>query len=72
LEKFLEYLKKAASPNPAGIASRLELARSDAAEKQWPEARVMPKTIPEIPAQFSDDAKMKQQAEQLLEELKDR
>ena len=72
VEKSIEYLKKAVTLNPTVIVSRLELARSYAAKSEWPAARALLKSIPELPAQFSDDAKHKQNAAQLLEELKER
>jgi tetratricopeptide (TPR) repeat protein len=72
LEKSVEYLKKAVALNPAVIVSRLELARSHAAKSEWSEARALLRSIAELPVQFSDDAKHKQQAMQLLEEIKDR
>jgi tetratricopeptide (TPR) repeat protein len=72
LEKSIEYLKKAVALNPTVIVSRLELARSHAAKSEWPAARALLKSIPELPAQFSDDAKHKQNAAQLLEEIKER
>jgi len=72
LEKSIEFLKKAVVLNPNMIISRLELARSYAAKSEWPAARTLLKTIPEMPVQFSDDAKNKQKAAQLLDEIKDR
>jgi tetratricopeptide (TPR) repeat protein len=72
VEKSIEYLKKAVALNPTYIASRLELARSYVAKKEWPVARTMLKSIPEIPVQYSEDAKNKREAEELLEEIKDR
>lgn len=72
LEKSIEYLKKAVALNPTFIVSRLELARSHVAREEWPQARALLKSIPELPIQFSDDAKYKQKSEQLLEEIKDR
>jgi tetratricopeptide (TPR) repeat protein len=72
LEKSIEYLKKAIALNPAFIISRLELARSHVAKEQWEPARALLRSIPELPIQFSDDAKHKQKSEQLLEEIKDR
>ena len=72
LEKSIEYLKKAVALNPTVIVSRLELARSYAARSEWPAARALLKSIPELPAQFSDDTKHKQNAAQLLEEIKER
>jgi hypothetical protein len=50
----------------------LELARSHVAKEQWEPARALLRSIPELPIQFSDDAKHKQKSEQLLEEIKDR
>jgi hypothetical protein len=72
LEKSIEFLKKAVALNPTVIVSRLELARSYAAKSEWPAASALLKSIPELPAQFSDDAKHKQKAAQLLEEIKER
>jgi len=72
LEKSIEFLKKAVALNPTVIVSRLELARSHAALSDWPAARALLKSIAELPVQFSDDAKHKQTAAQMLEELKDR
>jgi tetratricopeptide (TPR) repeat protein len=72
LEKSIEYLTKAVALNPTIIVSRLELARSHIAKAQWQAARALLNSIPELPVQFSDDARHKQNAEQLLEEIKDR
>jgi len=71
LEKSIEYLKKAVALNPTVIVSRLELARSYVAKEDWPAARSLLKSIPSMAMQFSDDAKHKQEAEQLLGEIKD-
>lgn len=71
LGKSIEYLKKAVALNPTVIVSRLELARSYIASEEWAQARSMLKSIPELPIQFSDDAKHKETAAQLLEEIKD-
>jgi tetratricopeptide (TPR) repeat protein len=71
LAKSIEYLKKAVALNPTVIVSRLELARSYIASGERAPARSMLKTIPEMPIQFSDDAKHKETAAQLLEEIKD-
>ena len=71
LEKSVEYLKKAVALNPRIIVSRLELARSYIATEQRPQARAMLQAIPDLPIQFSDDAKHKEKAAQLLEEIKD-
>jgi tetratricopeptide (TPR) repeat protein len=71
-EKSIEYLKKATMINPTVIASRLELARSYAAQENWSLARNFLATIREMPIQFSDDPKHKQHAEKLLEEIKGR
>jgi len=72
LEKSIEYLKKAVALNPTVIVSRLELARSYVAKEEWAPARALLKSIPDLPIQFSDDAKHKQKAEQLMVEIKDR
>lgn len=72
LEKSIDYFKKAVALNPTVIISRLELARSHVANEEWEPARAMLRSIPELPIQFSDDAKNKQKAEQLLEEIRDR
>jgi tetratricopeptide (TPR) repeat protein len=72
LGKSLEYLKKAVSINPGVIVSRLELARSYAAMEEWPSARELLKSIAKLPNKFSDDAKHKRKAEELLEMIKDR
>jgi len=71
LEKSIEFLKKAVALNPAVIVSRLELARSHAAKSDWQAARAMLKSIAPLPVQFSDDAKHKKNAAQLLEEIKE-
>ena len=70
MEKSIEYLNKAVTLNPTVIASRLELARSYVAVENWPAARSFLTSIGGLPIQFSDDAKHKQKAEQLLEEIK--
>jgi tetratricopeptide (TPR) repeat protein len=72
LEKSIDFLKKAVSLNPTVIVSRLELARSHAAKSDWPSARAMLRSIAELPVQFSDDARHKQNAAQLLDEIKER
>jgi len=72
LEKSIEYLKKAVELNPTVVVSRLELARSHIAKEEWEPARAVLRTIPDLPIQFSDDAKHKRNAEQLLAEIKDR
>jgi hypothetical protein len=72
MEKSIEYLNKAVSLNPTVIASRLELARTYVAVENWPSARSFLTSIAGLPIQFSDDAKNKQKAEQLLEEIKER
>jgi len=71
LEKSIEYLQKAVELNPAVIVSRLELARSYVAVQSWAPARAMLRSIPDLPNQFSDDAKHKEEAAQLLAEIKD-
>lgn len=72
LEKSIEYLKKAVALNPEVIASRLELAKSYMAAENWSMARSSLVPIRHLPIQFSDDARHKQHAEQILEEIKDR
>jgi tetratricopeptide (TPR) repeat protein len=72
LEKSIDYFKKAVALNPTVIVSRLELARTHVAREEWEPARAVLRSIPELPLQFSDDAKHKQKAEQLLDEIKDR
>jgi tetratricopeptide (TPR) repeat protein len=72
LDKSIEYLKKAVALNPSFIVSRLELARTHVAKEEWPQARALLKSVAELPIQFSDDAKHKKAAEQLLEEIKER
>lgn len=71
LEKSIEYLQKAVELNPKVIVSRLELARSYVAVQAWAPARTMLQSIPDLPNQFSDDAKHKEKAAQLLAEIKD-
>jgi tetratricopeptide (TPR) repeat protein len=71
-EKSIDYFKKAVALNPTVIISRLELARSHVAKEEWEPARALLRSIPAMAIQFSDDAKHKQEAEQLLEEIKDR
>ena len=72
MDKSIEYLNKAVTLNPTVIVSRLELARSYIAVENWSLARSFLTSIRGLPAQFSDDPKNKQKAEQLLEEIKDR
>jgi tetratricopeptide (TPR) repeat protein len=72
MEKSIEYLNKAVALNPTVIASRLELARTYVAVENWPSARSFLASVGGLPIQFSDDAKHKQKAEQLLEEIKER
>jgi tetratricopeptide (TPR) repeat protein len=72
LEKSVEYLQKAVALNPAVIVSRLELAQSYLATENSEAARAMLQSIPDLPIQFSDDAKHKRKAAELLEEIKSR
>jgi tetratricopeptide (TPR) repeat protein len=72
LEKSIEYLRKAVALNPTVIVSRLELATSYAAVENWSLARQSLTSIRDLPIKFSDDAKHKEKAEQLLEEIKER
>ena len=71
-EKSIEYLRRAVALNPTVIVSRLELARSYAAVEEWSLARNSLTSIRELPTKFSDDAKHKEKAEQLLDEIKER
>lgn len=71
LEKSIEYLRKAVALNPDVIVSRLELAKSYIAAENWPMARSSLIPIRQLPIRFSDDAKHRQHAEQILEEIKD-
>jgi tetratricopeptide (TPR) repeat protein len=71
-EKSIDYFKKAVALNPTVIISRLELARTHVAQEEWEPARALLRSIRAMAIQFSDDAKNKQKAEQLLEEIKDR
>jgi tetratricopeptide (TPR) repeat protein len=68
VEKSIEYLEKAVALNPKILVSRLELV----AAENWTLARNSLISVRELPNQFSDDAKHKQKAEQLLEEIKER
>jgi tetratricopeptide (TPR) repeat protein len=72
LEKSIEYLQKAVELNSTVIVSRLELARSYMAKDEWQAARTLLNSIAGLPIQFSDDAKHKQKAKELLSEIKDR
>jgi tetratricopeptide (TPR) repeat protein len=72
MEKSIEYLKIAIGLNPTIIISRLELANTYMAMEDFQAARTMLSSIRDLPAQFSDDAKHKQRAEELLEEIKSR
>jgi len=72
VEKSIEYLKKAVELNPGVIVSRLELARSYVAKEEWEPARNLLNSIADLPIQFSDDAKHKQKAQELLAEIADR
>lgn len=72
LDKSVEYLRKAIDLNPTFIVSRLELARTHIAREEWEPARMLLRSIPELPIRFSDDSKHKKQAALLLAEIKDR
>jgi tetratricopeptide (TPR) repeat protein len=72
MEKSVEYLKKAIALNPTVIISRLELASTYMAMEDFQAARTMLSSIRNLPIQFSDDAKHKQKAEELLEEVASR
>ena len=71
-DQSIEYLKKAIALNPTIIISRLELANTYIAVEDFPAARSMLSSVRNLPVQFSDDAKHKQKAEELLEEIKTR
>lgn len=72
MEKSVEYLKKAIALNQTVIISRLELANTYMAMEDFQAARAMLSSIRNLPVQFSDDAKHKQKAEELLEEVASR
>jgi tetratricopeptide (TPR) repeat protein len=72
MDQSIEYLKKAIALNPTIIISRLELANTYIAVEDFPAARSMLSSVRNLPVQFSDDAKHKQKAEELLEEIKSR
>ncbi|MGH7830086.1 MAG: hypothetical protein ACREP8_07895, partial [Candidatus Binatia bacterium] len=72
MEKSVEYLKKAISLNPTVILHHLELAKTYIAVDQWQVARSSLETALQLPVQFSDDSSNKKEAQQLLEEIKDR
>ncbi|HET9297399.1 MAG TPA: hypothetical protein VFP18_10945 [Candidatus Binatia bacterium] len=72
MEKSVEYLKKAIALNPTVIISRLELANTYMGMEDFQAARTMLSSIRNLPIQFSDDAKHKQKAEELLEEVASR
>jgi hypothetical protein len=72
MEQSLEYLKQAIALNPTIIISRLELANTHIAMEDFVAARTMLSSIRNLPVQFSDDAKHKKKAEELLEEIKGR
>jgi len=72
LEKSVEYLKKALSFNPTVISHHLELARTLVGMGQYQPARNELKSAQELPIQFSDDSLNKREAQQLLQEIKER
>lgn len=72
MEKSVEYLKKAIFFNPTVISHHLELARTYAAMGKYQLARNSLKTVQELPVQFSDDPVNRREAQQLLQEIKDR
>jgi tetratricopeptide (TPR) repeat protein len=72
MDQSIEYLKKAIALNPTIIISRLELANTYMAMEDFVAARTMLSSIRNLPVQFSDDAKHKQKAGELLEEIKSR
>ena len=72
LETSVEYLKKAISFNPTVISHHLELARTYAAMGKWQLARSELRSVHELPIQYSDDPLNKREAQQLLQEIRDR
>ena len=52
LEKSVEFLKRAVELNPTVIVSRLELARSHVAREEWEPARVLLRSIADLPIQI--------------------
>jgi FimV-like protein len=50
----------------------LELARSYIAVENWSQARILLKSVQNLPVQFSDDGQHKEEAAELLEEIKGR
>ena len=72
LGKSVEYLKKALSFNPTVIAHHLELARTLVGMGQYQPARNELKSVQELPIQFSDDPLNKREAQQLLQEIRER
>ncbi|HXG51216.1 MAG TPA: tetratricopeptide repeat protein [candidate division Zixibacteria bacterium] len=70
LEQSVELLKKAIALNPGVIVSRLELAQSYIAAENWAQARALLRSIEPLPIRFSDDARHKQKAKRLLEEIR--
>jgi Tfp pilus assembly protein PilF len=72
LAKSIDYLQKAVALNPTVVVSRLELARSYIAVENWSQARALLKSVQGLPIRFSDDAQHKQEAAELLEEIKGR
>ncbi|MFQ5902843.1 MAG: tetratricopeptide repeat protein [Candidatus Binatia bacterium] len=72
MKKSVEYLKKAISLNPTVISHHLELAKTYVAMGRWEFARSSLRSVQELPIQFSDDPLNKREAQQLLQEIKDR
>ncbi len=72
LNKSVEYHKKALALNPTVISHHLELGKTYIDMGKYDLARATLKASLTHPIQFSDDAKHKKEAEQLLQELKDR
>jgi Tfp pilus assembly protein PilF len=72
LAKSIDYLQKAVALNPTVVVSRLELARSYIAVENWSQARILLKSVQNLPVQFSDDGQHKEEAAELLEEIKGR
>ncbi|HWP56536.1 MAG TPA: hypothetical protein VNL14_01475 [Candidatus Acidoferrales bacterium] len=69
IEKSEEFLNKAVSLNPRVIIHRLELAKTWLAMNKLEQARQSLKAALDLPVQFSDDARHKKEAQQLLREI---
>ena len=72
LRKSVQYLKKAIFLNPTVISSHLELAKTYVAMGKWQLARSSLRSVQGLPIQYSDDPLNKREAQQLLQEIKNR